>query len=99
MLGFQNGRGPILSSGLVTGLAARGGDLPGGVLPGSPQARRPELLLGGGPRAAASHQPGDTEQRAQAPASAAGTAAKAPSLAPSPEPLLTQVIKQEPDQG
>lgn len=49
MLGFQNGRGPILSSGLVTGLAARGGDLPGGVLPGSPQARRPELLLGGVP--------------------------------------------------
>lgn len=88
MLGFQNRRGTILSSGLVTGLAVRGADLPGGVLPGSPQPRHPELLLGGH-RAAAPHRPGDTEQRAQAPASAAGTTAKAPSLAPGPEPLLT----------
>lgn len=47
MLGFQNRRGTILSSGLVTGLAVRGADLPGGVLPGSPQPRHPELLLGG----------------------------------------------------
>lgn len=88
MLGFQNRRGTILSSGLVTGLEVRGGDLPGGVLPGSPQPRHPELLQGGR-RAAASHRPGDTEQRAQAPAPAAGTIAKAPSLAPGPEPLLT----------